>query len=45
MNNNELYLTNETLENGFDTDITLDNVDPWLLIKTYTGADAEQAHR
>ena len=44
MNNNELFITNEALENGFegfnefDTDITLDNVNPWLLIATYTGA-------
>ena len=41
MNNNELYLTNEALENSFEdfnTDITLDNVNPWLLIATYTAA-------
>ena len=44
MNNNELFITNEALENSFegfnefDTDITLDNVDPMLLIATYTGA-------
>ena len=39
MNNNELYLTNEDFENEFDTDLTLDNVNPWLLIETYTGAE------
>ena len=45
MENNTLFLTNEALEkrfegftNEFDTDITLDNVNPWLLIATYTNA-------
>ena len=45
MNNNELYLTGETFDNSFEgfnefnTDLTLDNVDPWLLIAVYTGAN------
>lgn len=44
MNNNELFLTNDTLENSFEgfyefsVDLTLDNVAPELLIATYTGA-------
>lgn len=47
MNNNELFLNNEALDNRFegfelgsefDADITLDNVNPNLLIATYTGA-------
>ena len=47
MKNNELYFTNETLDNrfegfdladDFDTDLTLDNVNPWLIIATYTSA-------
>ena len=36
MNNNVFYF--EGFEE-FDTDITLDNVNPWLLIATYTNAD------
>lgn len=46
MNNNELFITNEVFENGFEgfdklgADITLDNVNPWLLIAVYTGAAA-----
>ena len=47
MSNNVLYFADEALENRFegfdltdefDTDITLDNVNPWLLIATYTNA-------
>ena len=47
MNNNELFITNEAFENRFndfdltdtfETDITLDNVNPWLLIATYNTA-------
>lgn len=42
MENNELYLAQETFENRFegfsvefDTDMALDNVNPWLLIAIY----------
>lgn len=42
MENNELYMTQEALENRFesfsnefDTDMALDNVNPWLLIAIY----------
>lgn len=45
MENNELFMTNEALDNRFDgmtdefeTDMALDNVNPWLLIATYTNA-------
>ena len=45
MNNNELFTANEALENRFEgftdefnTDLTLDNVNPWLLIAAYTSA-------
>lgn len=42
MENNELYMTQEALENRFEsfsnefeTDMALDNVNPWLLIAIY----------
>ena len=35
MNNNVLYFEGF---NNFDTDLTLENVNPWLLIATYTNA-------
>lgn len=45
MENNELFMTNEALENRFegfsdefDTDIVLNNVNPWLLIAIYNNA-------
>ena len=44
MNNSKLYLTNEALDNSFEgfnefnTDLTLDNVNPWMLLAAYTGA-------
>ena len=37
MNNNVLYNNFEGFDE-FDTDITLENVNPWLLIATYTAA-------
>ena len=37
MNNNVLY-NNFVGFDEFDTDLTLDNVNPWLLIATYTTA-------
>lgn len=47
MENNELFITNEALENRFegltnefDADIVLDNVNPWLLIAIYKNATA-----
>lgn len=45
MENNELFMTQEALENRFesfssefDTDMALDNVNPWLLIAIYNNA-------
>ena len=38
MNNNVLYNRFEGFY-VFDADLTLDNVNPWLLIATYTNAD------
>ena len=37
MNNNVLYNSFEGFDK-FDTDLTLENVNPWLLIATYTAA-------
>lgn len=45
MENNELFLNNEALENGFEgltdeltADMTLDSVNPWMLIAVYNTA-------
>ena len=45
MENNELFMTNEALDNrfegfsnDFDADMALNNVNPWLLIAIYNNA-------
>lgn len=45
MENNELFMTNEALDNRFegltdefDADMALNNVNPWLLIAIYNNA-------
>ena len=45
MENNELFMTNEAYDNGFEgltdelgADMALDSVNPWMLIATYNTA-------
>ena len=46
MSNNVFFTANEVFENSFEgfeefnADLTLDNVDPWLLLATYNSSNA-----